>query len=147
MILKKEVFPMEQTDQTPKHHVSGRLVGSLVLAAAIVIGCVILAYSFARNYYSSGGGSFPSEFMAQIESVDSDYLTERQAVAYLGLGNWIPGNLWEELIDSGALEGTYVTFVEPVREDEYVYKDGVIRVFSKVRLDEWMQAKFAQVEE
>ena len=132
---------MEQMDQFSKRHASGRLIGSLVLAAAIVIGCIILANSFARHYYPSGGSSFPSDITARIDSVDSGYLPEWQAVAYIGLGEW---EVWQSLIDSGALDGTYVTFETTVEEGEVHTKEGVIRVFSKARLDEWMQAKFAQ---
>jgi len=132
---------MEQMDQSQTRRAPGRLVGSLVLAAAIVVGCIILANAFARHYYSSGGYPVPSSITARIDSVDSGYLPEGQAVGYIGLDDWV---VWERLIGSGALDGTYVTFEATIAEGEADAKEGVIRVFSKARLDEWMQAKFAQ---
>ena len=126
-----------------------RLLSSIILAAAILIGCGILANSFANNYYSSEGGGFPSDITARIDSVDSDYLDEFHALNYLGIGySW---ELFQSLIDEGKLDGTFVAFEVQEVDNEFwdgtgepQYKEGVIRVFSKARLTDWMEAEFAK---
>ena len=120
-----------------KHSAGARLISSILLAAAILIGCGMLANSFANNYYSSGGAAsyVPDDIIARVDSFDSGYLSEWKAVAYIAL-EW---EVWMTLIDSGDLNGTFITFEPPDG-----VKEGVIRVFSKAKLDDWMQAKFTQ---
>ena len=136
---------MEQAKQTPGLALA-RLAGSILLAAAILIGCGILAKSFANNYYSSGGYSFPGSIEARIQSLDSDYLTEQQAMNHLGfmLSN-AETELWDSLLAGGELDGTYVTFKVTPRDDEFEYPYNMadeIRVYSKTKLDAWMQTRF-----
>jgi len=133
---------MEQENKTAKHGIY-RLTGTIVLAAAILIGCAMLAQSFANNYYSSGGSPFPSEITARIDSIDSDYLDERHAANYIGLHWSSDWGLLYSLINSGALDGTFIVFDPPIEEIDGYAKEGVVRVFSKARLDDWMEARFA----
>jgi len=134
---------MEQTNEARKITGAGlaRLAGSVMLAAAILIGCGMLAKSFSDNYYSSGGSSFPSDFTARIDDIGSDYIGEQEAMRYVGLPNWAEAvELWQSLLESGELDGAFVTFDLPVTDDEK--EPGVIRVFSKTKLDAWMTGQF-----
>lgn|GEM_PF-4452688 len=135
---------MEQTtNQTVYRSGSRNIAGYILLSIAIVLGCFILAKAFADNYYSSGGNSnigFPDSIEAQVNSADSDYLDENQAMWYVGLQHYYA--VWENLIDSGELDGAYVTF----DAQKGVDVSAVVRVFSKAKLDEWMGARFASQE-
>ena len=141
-----------------------RLIGTIIVAAAILIGCGIMATTFAKRYYSSGGSSsfVPGGFV--MNSVDSDYLMEELAQQYIGLRGpsinyefqW---KVWDNLLESGALDGTFVVYeyreiVADGAVDDIVLGEGQLRVgdrieeikqcrvFSKTRLDAWMLAQF-----
>jgi len=134
---------MEQTNQPAKQR--NFTPGLVILSLAVLAGCVILAHSFATHFYSSSGGdmNFPDRVYIQ----ESDYLEEFQAVQYVGLIStyYDDNGVWHTLIRNGELDGTFVTFFQPAPED-YPEKGGYeVRVFSKAKLDAWMNARFGEL--
>lgn len=115
--------------------------GLIILAFMVLIGGFALGigvtsssyYSeFDRNFY------FHDTLTEQMRKLDYDYLDEMEAAQYCGMEYAWPA--WERLRKSGALDGTYAKFDAPAGEGDPVY------VYSKAKLDAWMQAQFTQAE-
>ena len=140
-----------QKPHNPSQAAILRLVGSILLALAIFVSCCILAVTFARNYYP-GDTYVPDSFMARVSNFDSDYLSEDQAMQFIGL-EWMT-QVWDDLIESGSLDGTYVVYAykQPdwsswefdMEEEDLETIDMQVRVFSKAKLDAWMRGQFGQ---
>ncbi|MCL2300695.1 MAG: hypothetical protein FWC27_11195 [Firmicutes bacterium] len=132
-----------QNETRIKNIAIAHLAGCVVLALAVLASCGILAkalYDGAHQMTSVMehiAALNPGTISARIEDIDTydDYMPEGQARYYIGYpdsGEFVEA--WETLLESGALDGAFTVFEAG---------DDVQRVFSKAKLDEWMQARIA----
>lgn len=121
-------------------------VGLIVLGCMALLGCYFVGISVSSSAYHDEWLSnvfFGGPLTAQIREISYDYLDETDAAQYCGMDN--AGTLWQTLRDSGALDGTYVKFDMPIVEGD---KEEIVpvHVYSKAKLDEWMQAQIPSAE-
>jgi len=140
------------------------VIGSLILSGGMMLAGVIIG----KTVYVSGGdgGRGGSATIA----TNQNYMSEYEANQYLGIaygGNM--GSILDQLLESGALEGTYVIFklnrkenvtekYTEIYDGGFTYRDVLdndgqqvtevtaeeYRIFLKDKLDEFMQKRFAE---
>jgi len=109
-----------------------------ILAASLILsgGIILAGYVLARNLYIP---SFDNTDTA-APGTPPDYMDDGEAAEYLR----IDAAVLEELLESGALNGAYTTFVYEAEDDEGNLGEWENRVFSRDKLDAFMQKRLEQ---
>ena len=132
-------------------------VSILISAVLILIGLSTLSNTI-QNRPVSGASNFPSAIEVSTKQA-AEYMNVWEATAYLRMDY----DSFEKLLNEGKLNGTYIEIpVEKTVPDEQAYAEmtpvpegapvpampaikvpGVVRIFVKAKLDEWMLAQIA----